>query len=496
MPGFCTILGASGNNTREDYCAKMSTAGEFGNPETSGGCEYNSCNRYQDIGGGCCKGCCGIAGGGLKCQRLKFTGDPVACCLKDVNCGNPATNPPQCYSDAAKQHACADGRNGQPNYRSIVSSDCRDVLTEFCSGTLPTDDPTSPEWINRWLGADSPCVYALYRNILNIGGTGHCFCPTGPAGCANIPTPGICNIPLIGLDAQGYFWGQQLMGAAMEHYNEQGFSLGTLPGQPGYNPLQDIWYNEVCCPYPGLCQNGISAACATQTAQRLSLNPSAARWCGCHLSPEEYQEFSVRYNIPPQCTPMCNRADVLPIIGINGEPVTCRQDICLINNVNVNLINSQIGGGIQFNQVCGSCPNGQCSCVVDSTDVTIIDSIIGDNFIPVLQNCGSFVCLQDNPATSGPRTIPVDCGDIGFNPYDEYQSKLAAANAAAKQTSLFWVVVIIGAALVVVFLLILFLYPRSYGTNTGVTTADGTIVFRRYEAPSAEVVTNYINTYT
>jgi hypothetical protein len=58
------------------------------------------------------------------------------------------------------------------------------------------------------------------------------------------------------------------------------------------------------------------------------------------------------------------------------------------------------------------------------------------------------------------------------------------------------VVVIIGAALVVVFLLILFLYPRSYGTNTGVTTADGTIVFRRYEAPNAEVVTNYINTYT
>src|SRR5438105_1653915 len=134
MPHFCTILGPAGDGIRNSFCSAMSNAGEWGNPiSVVSSCAYDSCIPYIDFGLGCCNGCCGIFGGGLECQRLAFTGDPVTCCFNDLACqgtGNDA--PPACYSDKEKQRTCSDGLNGSPNYRSLTSVDCQDVLTQYC----------------------------------------------------------------------------------------------------------------------------------------------------------------------------------------------------------------------------------------------------------------------------------------------------------------------------------------------------------------------------
>ncbi|CAH6421717.1 Hypothetical protein HVR_LOCUS1357 [uncultured virus] len=470
MPYFCTLQGVGGNNQRGIYCGLMSNAGEWGDPyDNHNGCSYNDCNNYQDWGFGCCRGCCGIVGGGLQCTRQSFTGDPVTCCFNDVNCvQNINDYTPQCFSDSDAQNTCADGvtgANGQfvPNYRNIVSPDCQDVLFQYCTGTLPTDDPTSTDWLARWTqnnGGPGSCSDAVTRNIFLVpnAGTGHCF-------DTNIVTPtnGICNItPPFEFDAGGYFWAQGLITATMKKYTDQGFQIGTLPGFPGYNPFQDFLYNNICCPYPGLCQDGLDVACASYTAQRMSLNPTVSQWCGCHLNPNEYQAYSVKFNIPPECTPMCNRSGTLPIVGINGLPINCTQDICLIDGVTVNLINSQIGGGINFNQICAGCQNSQCSCIVSDTTVDIANSTIGGNVVPIGEGCGSINCTQTNPGTTGPSTIPVPCGSTGFNPYAQYDAEVEAAQAEARKSAIFWTLVAIGAALVVIFLIIFFVHPNFY----------------------------------
>lgn len=466
MPGFCTLLGPAGDSYRDQFCADMSTAGEWGDPLTiENKCSYNDCNAYQDFGFGCCKGCCGILGGGMACTRVSFTGNPITCCFNDYNCnqGSEAA----CFSDPGQQNTCANGVNGAPNYRNLVSPDCQDAMTQYCTGTLPTDDPQSTEWLDRWTtngGGPGSCTNALYRSMFNIGGTGHCW--TLPP----IQPTDICGLGLAGItgpiDAEGYFWAQNLVSAAMTRYQEQGFVIGALPGFNGFNPFQDWLSGAVCCPYPGLCQAGLDVACETYTAQRISLDPSIASWCGCHLPAGEYEDYSSKYNIPPQCTPMCNRVGTIPIVGINAEPVVCEQSVCLIDGVSLNLVRAQIGGGIDFTQVCANCGGGGCSCVVADTTIDITNSVIGGVVFPVSEGCGNVSCTQSNPGVTGPTSISVSCSGTGpQNPYAEFEAAQAAAKARSMKTSIIWTVVVIGLGLLIIFLLLLLFYPNFYSTT-------------------------------
>lgn len=459
MPNFCTLAGVGGDSYRREFCAAMSNAGEWGNPiqVNTLGCNYNDCNAYQAVPSGCCDACCGIVGAGLDCQRLTFTGEPIPCCFNDLACQATGgiSNPPACYSDPQQQRACADGQNGQPNYRDITSTDCQDVISQYCTGTLPTDNPTSVTWLDRWTNGPNgrgPCYNALIRNIFR---STPCINPNG------IPfVQGICGLPApFSYDAEGYFWGERLVSAAMARYAQQGFNIGTLPGFPGYNPFQDFLYNNVCCPYPGLCQSGLDTVCAVHTAQRLSLNPTLAQWCGCHLPGGEYEDYSVKFNIPPECTPMCNRVGTIPIVGIDATAIGCNQNVCLIDGVTVNLVNAQIGGGINFNQICNNCVNSVCSCVVSDTTVDVENSIIGGNVVPIAQGCGVLTCSQTNPGLTGPNTITVACG-TGFNPYAQFDAEVQAAQQQAQKQSWLYTMIAVGIGLVLIFLFIFFIQPN------------------------------------
>jgi hypothetical protein len=478
MEYFCTLAGVGGNSYRKTYCQKMSSAGEWqvGNEgdAQAGLCDYNDCNKYQDFGFGCCDGCCGIAGQKLKCQRVSFAGNPAQCCLLDYICSNPNSgftptggNTGFCFSDGLNQQfTCANGVGTYPdgtpvpNYRDVTSSDCQDVLLQYCTGTLPTDDPNSTAWLDRWTvngGGRGSCAYALTRNLFN---TNPDLCIVPPLG-----TTGICNLPPPAeINSSGYFWGQELISQTMKRYTEQGFVLGTLPGFQGFNPFQDFLYSNVCCPYPGLCQNGLEVVCSQYNSQRISLNPSVAQWCGCHLPDLEYEAYSVNYNIPPECTPMCNRFGTIPIVGVNADPVICRQSICVMDNVTVNLVNSQIGGGVDFNQICGNCPSGQCSCIVNDSTIDVVNSTINGNLVPINIGCGgSGVCTQLNPGKTGPKYITVPCGTTGAtNPYNEYDAAVNNSTAVAAKSSMVTTLIVVGITILFIFLIIWLIHPTAY----------------------------------
>jgi hypothetical protein len=456
MENFCTLEGIGGKSKREEYCRKMSSAGEWkvGKDSQDGLCSYNDCRNYQEIGFGCCKGCCGLAGKGLKCQRVSFTGDPVRCCFNNYNCVTDPTDDTKCFSDIKQQNTCANGKNGQKNYRDISSLDCKDILEQYCTGTLPSDDPTSVEWLTRWNNPNL-CPDAIARNL-----------SADPCNPSPPPPVGVCNISPENLSSDGYFWAQKVVGEAIARYAEQGFILGTLPGQVGYNPFQDFLYANVCCPYPGICQSGLKKACATFTAQRISLNPSIAQWCGCHLPADEYQQYSVKYNIPPQCSPTCNRVGTIPIVGINGDPINCEQTTCIMDGITLNLINTQAAGGINFNQACNNCPGGVCSCIISDITIDLANSTIGNNF-SVQEGCNFYTCYQTNPGDTGPSQLVVPCGTTaGYNPYAEYDNAVRAAQTSAYQTSFFWTMVVIGVCLLFIFFIILFIHPSFNPSKT------------------------------
>jgi hypothetical protein len=449
LPSFATLDGVGGNPYRNRFCKEMSNAGEWGDPRSESNSSYNDCNNYQLIAQQCCNGCCGIRGRTMSCKRLKFTGDALECCFKDFECSRKNND---CFSDKKRNNTCSDGKNGTKNNRSISGNGCRDVLFDYCLGQSDGDDPDSSEWLNRWSesnGVKKNCVYFIQRNL---------FISAGPPNCGPAPLiiPGICNIPLQedDISSSGHFWASRLVSAAIEKYNKQGFTLGSLPGTEGYNPFQDLLYDNVCCPYASVCQDALEKTCSNKTAQRISLNPDLNKWCGCHLPAEEYLDYSRKFNIPPECTPMCNRVSVLPITGINSKPVNCNQSICLIDDISVNLVNAQIKGGLNFNQICGTCPSGSCSCIIDNDTVDIRNSTIGGNATVINEGCGGGVKTQTNPGITGPNKIDVNFDQNNFNPYKEFEKDLLEAKEQAFKLSSLWTLLIIGLGILIVYILI------------------------------------------
>lgn len=474
MAGFCTYEGPAGEGYRNQYCALISNGGEWGDATAFESCLYNDCIPYTGNIPGCCQGCCSIIGEGLACTRKTFTGNPAQCCFNDLDRTglNPTENPTLCYSDGSlRQNACDDGSGGH-NYRNLVSPDCQDTMLQYCTGTLPTDNPNSVEWLNRWTtGGNRSCTYALVSNLFKSSGK----LPSIP-----ITTPGVCTLPPpLPIDSQGFFWSQRLMNETMSRY-EENFNIGALPGSPGYNVFQDTLYS-ICCSYPGICSQGLESVCSTKTAQRISFNVAESNFCSCHLPEGEYLRDSVRFNIPPECSSICNRVGVLPIVGINGEPVTCKQSTCVIDNITLNLVNSTIGGGIDFNQVCQQCnPGAQCSCIISNNTFDIDNSTIGGIFLPVSQNCGNVTCQQTNPGPIGPEMISIPCGigsTGGDNPYAEYQQKLAQEEARAKLDSYLWTLVAIAVSLFLLWLIIYLLASPTFGNkNNTINRQTGTFV--------------------
>lgn len=440
VPGFCTLRGIGGESYSDSVCAQASTAGEWGYNGEGSDCHYDDCHPYRYTPSGCCGGCCAITGIGATCKRLKFTGNPLLCCFNDMACAgvDPLLNPPECYSDlSGGQYTC------DPAYRSLSSTGCQQQMEAYCLGT-----DGSPDWLERWTPDGSTggiCAHAVYRTISN-GCTDPIIVDPQNYCIPNLETP---------ITSEGFFWAQSLIAQAFIKFIDEGGIVGVLPGFPGFNPWQSFMHNNICCPFPALCQGPLQTICQNKSTQLLSTNPSLAAWCGCNLPLEEYEQYSVLFNIPPQCAPICNRSGVIPQVGNGGVPILCEQNICLIDGVTINLINSQIAGGINFNQICSGCQGSQCSCIVSDTTIDIQNSTIGGNFVPVAEGCGSSTCYQTNTTTIGPNRIPVPCSsgtNPDNNPFQEYQSADDTAQAKARKKG--WIVTII---IICVFLVAMFL---------------------------------------
>jgi len=442
VQGFCTYAGVAGDKYRSNMCSQVGAPGEWGNAFSGSSCNYNDCKPYQAMSSGCCKGCCGIIGRGAQCRRIGFTGDPLTCCMNNVRNETGSG----CWSDSQQQNTCADGSGGSGNFRNISSTDCQKQLLQYCSGTLPTDDYSDNSWFQRWTtnfgSSSNNCLTALQLNLFNDG----------------IPPPppvGICNIelPSSSVSPTGLLWATELMNLVFVHYKDLGYTIGATPATAGFNEFQNFLYDRICCPYPSLCQSGLKNACSGYTLQRISNNAEITNWCGCHLPVGEYASYADRFNIPTQCSSSCNRSNVIPLTDGLTKPILCEQNICIIDNITVNLINTQVGGNISIDQFCGNCGGGNCSCIISDSTIDILSSSIGGNVNAVTQSCGSTTCTRANSSGVGPSFYEVACSTAD-NPLNEYQQSVLEAQEKEKRKQVWFTV----ACLIVLILLSLILY--------------------------------------
>lgn len=222
----------------------------------------------------------------------------------------------------------------------------------------------------------------------------------------------------------------------------------TNPRASGYSTFQNTLLSLCTNPtLPGICDKflggtptdpaGPTGYCTGFTREDAINSATIRNFCGCYVPPDpQYLQYTLgspecligapgctagcEAGTPgctgqPACDPLCHRALTAPKAYIpTGDIIGCPQTICVIDNVVINAINTEIQEGINFNTICSGCvgPSGGdgCLCIVSGTNIsaTMAQIGIGTNFNFF---CGTgSVCLVED--TGGTTATPVPCENI------------------------------------------------------------------------------------
>lgn len=171
------------------------------------------------------------------------------------------------------------------------------------------------------------------------------------------------------------------------------------------------------------CQGGIAGYTGFSREQAIS-SPTLTNFCGCYVPADpKYLQFTLGSsgcNFGTGCTagctagnsgctgqfacdPLCHRAQTSHRANLQyGTIITCPQTICVIDNVTINIANSRVPGGINFNSICSGCGGASggdgCLCVVSGVNISETASSIGIG-LNFNEFCGgSSVCLVEDSA--------------------------------------------------------------------------------------------------
>jgi hypothetical protein len=378
IDNFCTLDGPAGRNHRDDMCDALSSTKEWEYKSDGSFCQYDDCNETVSVDVGCCKGCCGIDGHGVVCVRKAYNASPISCCLANYNSegtgchtnnGN-STCPPNARSNTGtgiiKDASAFPANNGKT---------CRDLLLDYCTGG-EVDAKKLDDWKDTWKPG------GLCNNVINWNLYGQ----STPLDAVN--------------DEEGFQWTQKLIDRALKNYLAEGNEIGIGVGMPGYNSFQDVLYN-MCNSTPGLCDLTLSGICRNQTTGVLLSNPGLIPWCGCYLSNEEYSVYADEFQVPKECTPICARqGNIKPGLPNHSAFEVCTDNICLLNDVAIQIANAEIGD-IDFSQICGGCGIDSRTTAVETAKTSSTNSSGGNtiNSVTTMANrseSSSCVCIIEN----------------------------------------------------------------------------------------------------
>jgi hypothetical protein len=378
----------------------------------------------------------------IEAKRIAFDGGTskvypdhiTSCCFKDANNAstldsNKVINytessdvPGNLYNTCSFEH------------RSVASSGnagCSGPVNDYCFNPNDTLQQFADKWTN---GAEYNCYYAFQRKVsANEAGL------TYSSGGEYAPAPQVVSPQAI----YDPVYAENAVNAFYATITSKGVNISANPTDPNYNVITDTLY-QMCTDYPFACKGLLESVCQNQTSQTLVENPGLLRWCGCHLPDDAYGKYVDVYKVAQECAPSCNRQGVIPnaqnyIPGVpsNTTPTTCKENICVIDNLNIQYTGA---GDININQVCGGCAgtNNQCECIIEN-DRFILTNEMKAN-LQVSQVCGKGTFYYESSVD--PLT-----GQIVYN-----QTNNPLRNEEQKVNTLNWFLIMLGIILFFVLL--------------------------------------------
>lgn len=356
---------------------------------------------------------CGLIGGSIYCERIHYKAPDLPCCLREWPGGVWGQNrestteypPPDGKDNCFLVHPITGhvdmNRTCAPETASRDTPRCAKAIGEYCAGHIDLNgNPThfydlDISWLDeRWIRTDTPFATGG-KSICESQMDRYLSLPGGP-GTANAISMMSELIRKMKLSRRGI--------------NDASDATSTTSAR-----IWGIIYNY-CNQYPGLCDQALFDYCEQYNYQDLINDVPLTRLCGCFMPQSEYNRYSEHVSMPRECAPVCNRDDAIKTGNIgNMQWNRCNRTICLIDDVTVNAINSDIALDIQ--QVCGGCggegdESTGCTCIMSGLDFTAVDS---DIRLQLEQHCtgihchkkedGNVSCEDGNPLNTPTRNL-------------------------------------------------------------------------------------------
>ena len=186
-------------------------------------------------------------------------------------------------------------------------------------------------------------------------------------------------------------------------------ALGDAP-----QDIIDAWLGieDACSLNIGLCDATLSTICQGFTRDEISKagenlsdpsNQILYAACACHLPATQYLDYAgiIEEGAYNECDPLCLGPSAIHKGTATGQEATCKETNCVIDDVTINIINSQTGD-INFDQICGDGSGSNCYF----SDINVFEEASTVGNIDMSQNCSAcFVYSSDNPY----NPTPIDC---------------------------------------------------------------------------------------
>ena len=220
-----------------------------------------------------------------------------------------------------------------------------------------------------------------------------------------------------------------------QNYINASYNITNDITSSSYNTFQDTILNLCLNPkLPGICDSFLNNFCSNVTRDDITGvtagnntnnnigNNTLLNFCGCYVAPDPiYAQYTLgSYDCiigssgctagcyplnnttcysQPACDPLCHNAQTIQkAYPPSGNFITCPQEICVIDNVTINILNSNVVGGINFNSVCAGCGGtggaDGCLCIISGINITETTTSIG--MTDISNYCaGSSVCITE-----------------------------------------------------------------------------------------------------
>jgi hypothetical protein len=177
-------------------------------------------------------------------------------------------------------------------------------------------------------------------------------------------------------------------------YGQNFYSLPALNQDDFLPELLSLCNNREL---PGSCETFLQSYCQNFTRSEVAANTNLTNLCGCYVSPSDY---ITKYNINPSCDFLCNRSLSSRKLD-NAEIGTlslCENNICVIDDININVTDSVLNSGINFNSICSSCAGSACTCIISGINISNLLGSIGvvDNLNEYCGGTGSLCITKDS----------------------------------------------------------------------------------------------------